>query len=42
MDTESWVLRDDGCVYSNNVLKFQISQNIDEGDVIVSINYKHI
>ena len=34
-DSEAWVLRNDGCVYTNNVLKFRIAQSVDEGDVIV-------
>ncbi len=36
-DSEAWVLRNDGSIYSNNVKKFQVSQTIDEGDVIVSL-----
>lgn len=39
-DSEAWVLRNDGCIYSNNQSKFQISQNIDEGDVI-GVTYDH-
>jgi len=41
-DSESWVLRNDGCIYYNNVSKFQISQTIDEGDVIVRALYLYL
>jgi hypothetical protein len=39
-DTESWVLRDDGGVYFNNILKFKTSNEIDEGDII-GVTYDH-
>ena len=34
-DNESWVLRNDGCIYSSNLVKFRSTKSIDEGDVIV-------
>lgn len=39
-DSEAWVLRNDGYIYTNNKSKFQISQKIDEGDVI-GVTYDH-
>lgn len=36
-DSDSWVLRNDGGIYSNGFKKFQISQTVDEGDIIVSV-----
>ena len=36
-DTESWVLRNDGAIYFNNLIKYKSPQAIDEGDIIVSI-----
>lgn len=39
-DSESWVLRNDGAVYSNGTMKFRSAQPIDEGDVI-GITYDH-
>lgn len=39
-DTESWVLRDDGCIYFNNMVKFRTNKTIDEGDII-GVTYDH-
>ena len=39
-DADSWVLRTDGGIYSNGIKKFQISQTIDEGDII-GVTYDH-
>ena len=39
-DGNSWVLRNDGCVYSNNNIKFKTSHMLDEGDVI-GVTYDH-
>jgi len=36
-DTESWVLRNDGSIYFNNLIKYKSPETIDEGDVIVTI-----
>ena len=33
---ESWVLRNDGAIYFNNLIKYKSPQAIDEGDIIVS------
>ena len=38
-DTESWVLRNDGSIYFNNLIKYKSPETIDEGDVIVTILY---
>jgi hypothetical protein len=34
-DSESWVLRNDGSIFHNNISKFTTDENIDEGDIIV-------
>ncbi len=34
-DTESWVLRDSGSIFFNNVAKFNTNRQIDDGDIIV-------
>jgi hypothetical protein len=39
-DAESWVLRNDGCVYSNNTVKFRTNHVIDEGDIL-GVTYDH-
>lgn len=39
-DSDSWVLRNDGGIYSNGFKKFQISQTVDEGDII-GVTYDH-
>jgi hypothetical protein len=39
-DSESWVLRQDGCVYSDNSIRFRASQTVDEGDII-GVTYDH-
>ena len=41
-DSESWVLRNDACIYSSNVVKFKSPHPIDEGDVIVRYYFLNI
>lgn len=39
-DCESWVLRNDGCIYYNREVKFKTNKLIDEGDII-GVTYDH-
>lgn len=39
-DAESWVLRNDGNIYFNNMVKFKTNKSIDEGDII-GVTYDH-
>ena len=36
-DTESWVLRNDGAIYFNNLVKYKSPKPIDEGDILVRV-----